>query len=518
MNTAAIKKVVIVGGGTAGWMTAAALSRFFPPEIMAIELVESEQIGTVGVGEATIPHIRQFNAMLGVDENEFIQRTQATYKLGIQFSDWGRLGDRYIHPFGFFGHDISGVEFHHYWLRLKAQGDDVPLEQFAVAAMAALQGKFAYPVEDPENPLSEYAYAFHLDASLYAQFLREYACRRGVRRTEGKISDVQLSPDSGFVETLLLDDGARISGDLFIDCSGFRGLLIERALQTGYEDWRHWLPCDRAVALPADNPDLPLPYTRAVARSAGWQWSIPLQHRTGNGLVYASDSMSDSEAAQTLMQNLPGKALAEPNFLRFVAGRRKKSWNKNCVAIGLSSGFLEPLESTSIYLIQQGILKLLEFFPDKSFAPVNTREFNRQLQTEYERVRDFIILHYKATERDDSGFWRYCRTMSIPDSLRDRIELFRESAQISVYEKGLFKTPSWLAVLTGQGIVPRVYDRRIDAFSTVAELRKYLYAHRDTVARVVAGMEEHQQALAAIGSSPRRYPAAGLSLYGARSP
>ena len=514
MPSQRIQQVVIVGGGTAGWMTAAALARFLPSAICKITLIESEQIGTVGVGEATIPHIRHFNQLLGVDENEFIRATQATYKLGIQFSGWGSPGTSYIHPFGLYGHDISGIDFHHYWLRLRSLGDEAPLENYSIAAVAALAEKFAYPDANPDSPRSDFGYAFHLDASLYAQFLRRYAVQKGVVRIEGKIDQVQFSSTTGFIETVMLESGEQLAGQLFIDCSGFRGLLIEGALKTGYEDWRHWLPCDRAVAMPCERTGDPLPYTRAIAQKVGWQWRIPLQHRTGNGHVYCSDHLSDDEAAYQLRHQIDGEAAGEPNFLRFVTGRRQRSWNKNCVAIGLASGFLEPLESTSIYLIQVGILKLLENFPDADFADVDRTEFNRHIDLEYRRVRDFLILHYKANARMGEPFWDACRTMAIPEELERKINLFRESAHIEHYQQGLFMTPSWLAVYIGQGVIPDAYDARV-ARHTRETIAAYLEKLHQGIRVDVDAMPSHNTAIQhAINAISVRYPEASMSLYG----
>ncbi|MFT6099418.1 MAG: tryptophan halogenase [Arenicella sp.] len=408
-----ITKVVIVEGGTAGWMSAAALSKVLINDYCPVELVESQAIGTVGVGEATIPQIQTFNKILGIDEKQFIKATQATFKLGIEFCDWGKLGDSYVHPFGTFGVPIESLPFHHYWLKMYKEGKFECLDDFSLACKAAKQNKFTRPLDIPQSPLSQIAYAFQFDAGLYAKYLRKYAEARGVKRTEGKVSHVHQRADDGFIDSLELQDGSKIEGDLFIDCSGFRGLLIEQTLNTGYQDWSQWLPCDRAVAVPCASNGDPEPYTRSTARTAGWQWRIPLQHRTGNGQVYSSSFTSDDDAAKTLLDNFDGEPLAELNKLRFATGRRNKCWHKNVVAIGLASGFIERLESTSIYLIQTAVARLIGLFPDRSFRQADIDKFNQQSASEIEAIRDFIILHYKATQRDDTPFWEYCKNMSV---------------------------------------------------------------------------------------------------------
>lgn len=507
-------KIIIVGGGTAGWMTAAALARFLPAH--RIMLIESEQIGTVGVGEATIPHIRQFNAMLGIDENDFIRATNATYKLGIRFENWGKIGDSYIHPFGGFGHDISGIEFHHYWLKLREQSVVPAIDEYSMAVVAAQHNRFAYPSADEDSVLSTYTYAFHIDAGQYARYLRTYAEAKGVVRTQGKIVQINTCAQDGSIESVQLESTEIVSGDLFIDCSGFTGLLIEKTLHTGYEDWSHWLPCDRAVAIPCGKITEPTAYTRAIAHTAGWQWRIPLQHRTGNGSVYCSRYMSDDEACTALLDNLDAPPIAKPNFLKFKTGRRKKSWNKNCIAIGLSSGFLEPLESTSIYLIQVGILKLLEFFPARNIADTLRNEFNRLVDMEYVRIRDFLILHYNATSRTDSEFWNYCRTMELPGDLQRKKQLFLSAAHVERYQHGLFMTPSWIAVYIGQGIFPTHYDSRLEQFS-VDKIAQYLEAMRNEVRSAAEKMPSAQAAInLAVAGNNFAYPDASLSLYGAK--
>jgi tryptophan 7-halogenase len=487
-----IGKIAIVGGGTAGWMTAAALSKVLIHSDCRIELIESEAIGTVGVGEATIPQIITFNTLLGIDENDFVRQTQATFKLGIRFDHWGKRGDSYFHPFGVFGVPIEAIPFHHYWLKLQAQGSFDKLDEFSLACVAAPQAKFTRPLDVPNSPLAQLAYAFQFDAGRYARYLRAQSERRGVVRSEGKIVHVHQRVDDGFIESVQLEDGRRVEADLFIDCSGFRGLLIEQTLGAGYEEWSHWLPCDRALAMPSTRIGDPVPYTRATAHEAGWQWRIPLQHRTGNGHVYSSRFISDDRAERILREHLDGAPLADANRLRFVAGRRKKYWDKNVVAIGLSSGFIEPLESTSIHLIQSGIAKLIGLFPDRNFERINIDKYNQQSINEIERIRDFVILHYKATTRDDSEFWNYCRTMAIPDTLREKIELFRANGRLYRENDELFSETSWLAVMLGQGIQPKSYHPLADACN-VAALQKYLADVRDVIKRSADAMPTHAE-------------------------
>ncbi len=486
MGNRQIKKVVIVGGGTAGWVSAAALARFFNKGNMDIVLVESEQIGIIGVGEATIPHLRSFNETLGLDEAEFMRRTQATFKMGIEFKNWGRIGDSYIHPFGEIGQRLAGVDFHHYVTKLRAAGKDVNPFDHCLPVRAAKQGKFDFPAQDKTSILSTFTFAYHLDASLYAPVLREYSENLGVRRIEGKVVDVALRPEDGFITSIKLENGSSVEGDLFIDCSGFRGVLIEQALKTGYLDWRQYLPCDRAVAVPCETEQMSQAYSTATALGAGWQWRIPLQHRVGNGYVYCSEYISDDEAGETMLSNLEGKPLADPKFLRFMTGRRKKIWNKNCVAIGLSSGFLEPLESTSIYLIQQTITALIELFPDQNFNPHLVGEFNRVMNVEFDRIRDFLVLHYNATERDDTPFWDYCREMEVPQSLATKMSLFKKRGIIQKYEMGLFLDSSWAAVYQGQRIRPQHYDPRADLMSHEAIASAFASIRN----RVEAGSEQ----------------------------
>jgi len=435
--------------------------------------------------------------MLGLDEDDFVRHTGATFKLGIEFVNWARAGDRYLHPFGALGFDIEGVKFHQFWLKLRQLGGAPYIDEYSLTAIASRLGRFARPSRDPRSPLSALAYAFHFDAMLYARYLRSYAERRGVVRTEGKIVDVQLRSEDGFIEAVKLASGERITADLFIDCSGFRGILIEQALQTGYEDWTHWLPCDRAVVAPSANVGEPTPYTRATAHSAGWQWRIPLQHRMGNGHVYCSRYISDEAATATLLANLEGPALGEPRYLRFTTGRRRKFWNRNCVALGLAGGFMEPLESTSIHLIQTGITKLLAIFPHRGFNPVEIDEYNRLSTLSWERIRDFIILHYHATGRDDAPLWNYCRTMSIPDSLRRKIDLFRSGGRFFRDDDELFVDANWIAVFLGQKVWPLHYDPLVDSVDIEAvrgkleRLRGILHSAAETMPTHRAFIEQN---------------------------
>jgi tryptophan halogenase len=449
----AIRNVVVVGGGTAGWMAASALATLLP-QGTRVTLIESDEIGIVGVGEATIPPIRAFNRMIGIAEDDSLRATQGTFKLGIEFVDWGELGARYFHPFGPHGQDLRGIHFHQLYLVAAAKRDLPPIEQWSMSAVAAAQGRFARPDATARLPFSQLDYAFHFDAGLYARFLRGIAETRGVVRREGKITGWESDGETGHISSVRLESGKAIGGELFLDCSGFRGLLIEEALGAGYEEWTHWLPCDRAVAVPCALPGDPDPFTRSTAREAGWQWRIPLQHRMGNGIVYSSAHLSADEAAALLLANLGGEALAEPRHLRFTTGRRKAAWSGNVVALGLSSGFLEPLESTSIHLIQSGIQKLLALFPDRRFDPIERDEYNRQMRDVFEDVRDFIILHYKASRRDDSDFWRTCRDMAVPDSLAAKLALWNAKGRLFREGRELFGTASWVAVLLGQGVTP----------------------------------------------------------------
>jgi len=486
-----INQVVIVGGGTAGWMTAAALGKFFKNSC-TITLVESDDIGTVGVGEATIPAVAQFNRRLGIDEDTFMKQTQATFKLGIDFVDWGAKGESYIHPFGRYGDDMpNGIDFYHHWIKMRQLDKASELSDYSICVQAAKEYKFSRPVNIPGSPLANVAYAYHLDAGLYAKYLREFSQNLGVKRIEGKISKVNLKADNGFIDSVLLENGDVVGGDLFIDCSGFRGVLIEQALHTGYEDWGDLLRCNRAVAVPCEKVEEPTPFTRSTARDAGWQWRIPLQHRTGNGYVYCGDYISDDEAAHTLVSNLDGKALADPRFITFTTGRRKKCWNKNCVAIGLATGFMEPLESTSIHLIQTAISRLIGFFPDKSFNQTVIDKYNADAHLEYQQIRDFLILHYNATTREDTPFWRYCKQLDVPDYLKYKIALYQNAGLVTRDNNELFTESSWLAVLEGQNITTQKYHQLVDSLDE-SELEAMMDKTKQTIKQCVSAMPSHQ--------------------------
>lgn len=484
------QRVVIVGGGTAGWMTAAALAKLLPGRC-DIRLIESAEIGIVGVGEATLPHIRAFNERLGIREADFMAWTRGTFKLGIEFRDWGKLGDSYVHPFGTFGRGRGEVDFHHYWTRLKLAGVDVPpLEQFSFGCMMARLNRFDLPSSDAQSLASTFGYAYQFDATLFAPYLRALAEGFGVRRSEGMVVDATRNGESGDIASITLRDGETIAGDLFIDCSGFRSLLLGGALAEPFEDWAHWLPADRAVAMPCRTETEVTPYTSAIAMPAGWRWRIPLQHRTGNGYVYSSAFLADDDAARALEAVVEGAPIAPPRPLRFRAGRRARSWVGNCVAVGLASGFLEPLESTSIYLVQAAITALIELFPEPRVSSVDRDEFNRLIDMEYDRIRDFLILHYHATTRGDSPFWDYVRTMPIPDSLAEKMALFRRRGRVVKYREGVFLDASWIAVYTGQGIVPGGYDPRADAADADGLVAGMRALHAE-IGRTVAAMPSH---------------------------
>ncbi|MDR6852051.1 tryptophan halogenase [Sphingomonas sp. BE123] len=492
-------RVVIVGGGTAGWMAASALARFLPG-VADVRLIESEDIGIVGVGEATLPHLRAFLQRLGIPEAEMMRATNATYKLGIDFRDFGRIGDRYIHPFGAYGVDLAGVGFHHYWLRASAEGRARGIEDYSLPIVAARANRFALPPTDGDFLSTSYGWAYQFDATKLAPMLRGYSEARGVTRTEGRVTGVARDGESGNVTELVLESGERVAGDLFIDCSGFRALLIGGAMDAAWEDWSHWLPCDRAAALPATSPEGPIePYTRATAMGAGWRWRIPLQHRVGNGYVFSSNFLSEDAACDAILGAVDGTPIADPRILRFRAGRRRESWVGNVVSIGLASGFLEPLESTSIHLAQTAVMRLIELFPERQIDPADRAAFNATVDYEYDRVRDFLILHYHATTRDDSEFWNHVRTMALPDSLAGKLELWRDAGRIETYGEGLFLEPSWVAVYLGQGMMPQRYDPRADNPAPAA-LKRALDDIADTIRSRVAAMPDHEAALRAQGA------------------
>jgi len=479
-----IKRVVIAGGGTAGWVAAAALSKSLGP-LIEVTLVESDEIGTVGVGESTIPTVRAFHQLLGIDEREFMRETQSSFKLGIAFENWARLGDRYFHAFGTIGKSTWMTEFHHMWLQARDEGYGGDIADYCFELQAAEAGKFATSDKGGIN------YAYHLDASAYARFLRRIGEANGVVRIEGKIAEVLQDPESGYIASLRLESGEAVAGDLFIDCTGFRGLLIEQTLKAGYDDWSHWLPTNRGLAVQTASVEPARPYTRAIAHDAGWQWRIPLQHRVGNGLVYCSEYLSDDAAHARLLAGIEGERLIEPRLIRYVSGRRRKTWDKNCIAFGLSSGFVEPLESTSIHLFMIGVTRLVQMFPFGGISDALAARYNDMARNELERVRDFIILHYKATERDDSAFWRRCRDMEIPDTLAQRIALFRGNGFAYQAPDDLFRVDSWVQVLMGQRIAPGSHHL-VGKLMPSAQLRQALSDLKGNIAAGVAGMPQHQ--------------------------
>jgi tryptophan 7-halogenase len=503
MNDRRIRSVVIVGGGTAGWMAAAALSKSLVGMDVRLRLIESARIDPIGVGEATIPPIMDFIRQLGIDEGDLVRKIKATYKLGIGYRDWTRAGHFYFHPFGPVGPGIGSIPFQAYWLKMLLQGKAGRLEEYSIQAAAALRGRFARPVHTPNTPLNKLTYAVHFDAGRFAQYLRGYAEANGVLRTEGHVRHVSLRGSDGFVDSVTLESGESVGGDLFIDCSGFQGLLIEGALHAGYQDWSRWLPCDRAVIVHSERSAAPNPYTLVTARDAGWQWQIPLQHRDGNGYIYSGEFSDDEAARALLLGNLDGRALSEPAALHFRPGRRKAAWSRNVVALGLAAGFLEPLEATSIHLIQRGIAMLLKFFPDRDFAAADIDRYNRMLEAEFGHVRDFLLLHYSQTERVES-FWRRCREIPLTDSLREKLELFRSHGRILREEAELFPVLSWLAVMVGQNIVPRRYDPLVDGLDS-RKIQSRLEELRSSVQDCVAAMPRHWDYIR-VSSTPAADP------------
>jgi tryptophan halogenase len=490
MQNTPLKTIVIVGGGTAGWVTAATLSTALRDRY-TIRVVESDEIGIVGVGEATIPMIKLFNKTVGLDEADFLAATQGTFKLGIEFVNWGKLGDRYMHGFGGIGKDLGAVKFAQYWHKMRQLGKAPYIEEYSISHMASRGNKFMPPTMEVENsPLAEINYAYHFDASLFAKYLSAKFQMQGVMRTEGKIVRVSQREADGFVDAVIMENGERIEGDLFIDCSGLRALLIEGALKTGYEDWSHWLPCDRALAVPCESASQLLPYTRSTAHRAGWQWRIPLQHRIGNGHVYSSRYISDDEAQATLLANLDGKPLAEPRLIKYTTGMRKKAWNKNVIAIGLSGGFLEPLESTSIHLIQGAAAQLLDFFPDNGFNATEIDEYNRLSRFHFETIRNFIILHYHLNQRTDSQFWKDCAAMPVPEMLTHKMNLFRNRGRTVRFDGELFSEIGWMQVMLGQNLTPEGYHPLVDLVSE-AGIDEYLESIRKVVAKCADVMPEH---------------------------
>jgi tryptophan halogenase len=489
MSDRRIRSLAIVGGGTAGWMAAAALSKSLTGMGVALRLIESPRIEPIGVGEATLPPIMDFIRQLGIDEGELVRQIKATYKLGIAYRDWTRAGHFYFHPFGPSGPGIGNIPFQAYWLKMLLEGKAERLEEYSIQAMAALRGRFARPLHAPNTPLNKITYALHFDAGRFAQFLRTYAQTRGVVHTSGHVQQVSLRGSDGFVESLTLDTGERVEADLFIDCTGFQGLLIEQTLHTGYVDWSEWLPCDRAVIVHSERSAPPNPYTLVTAREAGWQWQIPLQHRDGNGYVYSAAFSGDDAAQALLLRNIGGRALGEPVTLRFRPGRRRAAWSRNVVALGLAAGFLEPLEATSIHLIQRGIAMLLKFFPDRDFAGADIDRYNAMLEGEFGRVRDFLLMHYGHTERA-GPFWEHCRAIPPPEGLREKIALFRSHGRILREEAEVFPVLSWLSVMIGQNIIPRRYDPLVDGLEP-QRIQSRLEELRSSVRECIEAMPSH---------------------------
>jgi len=487
--TRKIQKIIILGGGSAGWMTAAALGKILKKSFCEVQLIESQEIGTVGVGEATIPQLMVYNDLIGLDENEFIRETKGSFKLGIQFTDWDKIGNKYFHAFGELGKNMEGVQFYQYWLKMRNLGKADYLDDYSLSSTACNENRFMRSIDAGNSPLSNIAYAFHFDAGLYAKYLRKLAEGWGVTRTEGKVESVQQH-ENGNIKSLTMQNGDVHSADFFIDCSGFKGLLIKETLQSEFVSFKQWLPCDRAVTVASETDGKPWPFTRAAAQKAGWQWRIPLQHRTGNGHVYCSDYMSDSEAKEILLSNLDAPAIGEPRLIKFRTGHCKELWKNNCLAIGLSGGFIEPMESTALHLIQVGISKLFSFFPHMEPSPADIEEYNKQMTFEFEAIRDFLVAHYHVSERDDSDFWKYVRTMDIPESLSQKLEQFKENGRVFRHNNELFNDVSWFEVLYGQGMRPQGYHALVDVFPE-DDLEKRLASIKNVIRRSADYMPEH---------------------------
>lgn len=483
MNSGHLRDIVILGGGAAGWIAAALLAKKINCQQTRITLVESEQIGTIGVGEATVPILAQYNAMVGIDEFDFVRSTQGTFKLGIEFCDWGTAGNRHFHAFSDFGHPVEGISTHHYWLRLRQSGEDYPIEDYSFAYAVGKNNNFA-----PHN--ERYHYAYHFDAGLYARYLRDVATELGVQRIEGKMTHFDLDPESGNISAIHLADGQTIPGDFFLDCTGFASELLGKALDTPFVDWSHWLLCNSAIAVPSPRIDTPMPFTRSTAHAGGWRWTIPLQHRNGNGMVYSSDYWSDDAARDDLLGSISGEPLAEPRLFRFTSGHRKQFWNRNCVGIGFASSFLEPLESTGIQLIVMGVLKLLRYFPQRVIDPVLRNEYNRLSTIEIERIRDFIIAHYYLSRRPEP-LWAACRNIEIPDSLRHKIEIWKASGQIPLGDLESYMEPSWVAILLGNNLVPSRYSVSADKHP-LDQIRNGMKLRREEIVRSARAVTSHR--------------------------
>lgn len=486
----ALKSLCIVGGGTAGWMAASLLSTVLQSSRIKITLIESPDIATIGVGESTVPSIMDFLRACRIDLKEFTQATSASFKLGIRFDDWSKSGESYFHPFGRVGQDINGFDFYQAWLKTLADGNPTRWLDHAPSAIMAENSRFMLRQPQQQNwVLRSYAYALHLDAVLAARYLRDLSISRHVERIEATVNKVVLD-ERQFIHTLELNNGSKVTSDFFIDCTGFKGLLIHEALKVGYHDWAHYLPCDRAVTVQTENTGDPPPFTVATAREAGWSWRIPLQHRTGNGYVYASRYCTDKDARNTLLQGVDGRLLNEPRVIPFVTGRREKIWHNNCLALGLASGFLEPLESTAIHLAYKTLIHFITHFPDRDFEPSTEQLFNRKINTDFQEVRDFIILHYYTAQRDDTEFWRWCQTMPVSDSLHEKMRLFRERGQIDHVPGQFFSRDSWCSILEGMKVRPKKYHPLMDAFES-EYLKKLLQENAQAIRGAVEQMPKH---------------------------